>query len=569
MTALARILGLYYRLHRRAFLGGALLMSLAVAAGAALLGLSGWFITACGLAGAAGFGIAFDFFRPSAAIRFLALARTGARYAERLYTHDATLRFLASLRGRLFRGLTHRPFERLTSLRSASALHRLTSDVDALDALYLRLFAPMLSGALVLTCAGLLLGWLVNAAVALWIVLILGLGGGAVLWIGMRVATRDAAKRAHALEALRVRLLDLTGGRVELAIAGRLTAQRDHAERADAAAAASGERLDRMEILAALITELAPVIAAAGALLIGAAAALPGPQIAIGVLSAFALGEAIAPLARGALEGGRLLLAAKRIDADLTQAEPNASPASGESQEKAPQAFDRIAFEQVSFAWPSARASVLSAFSLTTTRGRWTALTGPSGGGKSTALLLAAGLLAPSSGRIRIGDRLLNTIPEAELRAGLAMLPQRSALFSGDIAQNLRLAAPTAEDEALVQALRDVCLWDVLAPRGGLALRLGEGGLGLSGGEARRLTLARLLLRAPQIVLLDEPTEGLEPGTAQRVLTNLRARLSGASVLCASHREVEIDIADAVRTLAPPSRENTNRKVADFAAGFD
>ena len=131
--------------------------------------MAGWFITASALAGLAGLGLSFNFFRPSAAIRFLAIARTGSRYAERLVTHDASLRFLAVLRVDLFRGLSTLKAPSLARWRGAEMLQRLTSDVDALDNLYLRLILPVAVLALVATAlvlALLQIGWGVAVAIA-------------------------------------------------------------------------------------------------------------------------------------------------------------------------------------------------------------------------------------------------------------------------------------------------------------------------------------------------------------------------------------------------------------------
>lgn len=548
MRSIRAILALFWRADRRAFLYGLALSIATLAAGTALLGLSGWFIAACAVAGAAGIGIGFDFFRPSAAVRFLALVRTAARYGERLTTHDATLRFLAALRGRLFLGLAARPAATLGALRRASMLHRLTADVDALDAAYLRLFAPAFSAAAILLLGALLLGWLTTPGVAAWVVGVHGLGGAALLWIGARGGRRASRKGAYALEALRARFIDLARGRVELALSGRLQAQQAAIARADGDAAAARARLDRLDLSLGFLARLAGAAAAAGALTIGAAAEITAPQIAIGVFAALALTEAIAPLARAGLELGRLRLAADRIAGDLDKAAAaEAAPAPARADPGAAKAD--LIFDGASFRRRPESAPALVSLSLTVRPGEWTTLAGPSGSGKSTALMLAAGLLTPSAGRVAIGGVDLADWPEAALRRRVALLPQRSELFAGTIAENLRLAAPEAADGALVEALEAARLWAALQGRGGLETRLGEGGAGLSGGEARRLALARIWLRPAEIVLLDEPTEGLDAETAAAVLAALKARFAAGAVLTASHREAEFAIADKVLRL--------------------
>jgi ATP-binding cassette subfamily C protein CydC len=540
MRALQPILALFWQTHRRALLLGLGLSCLTLACGAALLGLAGWFIAASAAAGAVGAGLSFDFFRPSAAIRFLALGRAAARYGERLTTHDATLRFLAALRARLFRAIAGRPFPALARLRRAVVLNRLTADVDALDALWLRLVVPAAAGALVLALAALALWWIDGLVVALWVSGVIAASGVAAAYAGIRFGSRAARQRGLALEAVRVRLVDLADGAVELALAGRLRRQEAAVARADAAAAKAGARLDRLDRLTAPVLEIGVALAAAGALALSAALGLDTALAALAVLAALALGETVAPLRRGALEAGRILLAARRIAPAL--AEPVAAPAPT-APEPVPTA-PALMLEAVAWRWPGATAPALLRFSLTVSPGEWVALTGPSGCGKSTALALAGGLIAPDAGVVRAFGHPLRSWPETALRARVAMLPQRSALFAGSIAEALRLADPDARDADLHAALAAVALDAVVDRLGGLDAPLGEGGAGLSGGEARRLALARIVLRRPSLALLDEPTEGLDPATAAQVLTGLQDALGDAAVVMASHRAEELAAAD-------------------------
>lgn len=195
MSALWHMLVLFHRAHAGAVWGGLALMLATLAGGALLLGLSGWFIAACAAAGGAGAGIAFEFFRPSAGVRFLALGRAAARWGERVTTHDATLRFLADLRLRLFSGLAALPWAALGPLRRAAALNRVTADVDALDGLYLRLAAPPIALALTLLLAAALLGWLVNGSVALAVTGVVALAAVGVLAASHRPAEIAVAGR--------------------------------------------------------------------------------------------------------------------------------------------------------------------------------------------------------------------------------------------------------------------------------------------------------------------------------------------------------------------------------------
>lgn len=528
---------------------GAVLSVVTLLAGIGLLGLSGWFIVAAAAAGLAGTGAVFDVFRPSAIVRLLALGRTAARYGERVFTHDATLRVLAELRVRLLQHLAAAPFPRLERLRGARALNRLTADVDALDGITLRLVLPLGAAILAQATAALLLAWLATPAVALWLLGVHVAGAAVVLVFGIRAAAAPARLAERAGQALRARSVDLIRARDDLAVAGRLSTHEAHALAADQRRRALRIRLDRIERGAGLALSLTSLAAVGGALALGLEALRAGQisaaTAAIGPFAALGLAETLMPLRRAVAEVGRMADAARRVAPDLrpvpatdAMARPVVDPAQG------------LDLRGLTFRRPGAARAVLPGFSLTLRPGETVALTGPSGAGKSTVLALAAGLIAPDAGTITLAGAPLARWPEAALRAYLALLPQHAALVGGSLRENLALAAPEADDAAMRAALDQVMLWPAVAGRGGLDLRLADRGAGLSGGEARRLAIARVLLRRPAVLLLDEPTEGIDAETATRLLANLRAALPETAILLAAHRRLERDWADRCVTLS-------------------
>ncbi|WP_426056386.1 amino acid ABC transporter ATP-binding/permease protein [Janthinobacterium sp. PSPC2-1] len=512
-------------------IGGALLAALTAVAGMALLGLSGWFITATSIAGLhASTAILFDVFGPSAGIRLLAIGRTGSRYAERLVTHDATFAALAGIRVQLFRGWS-RPEAASRLLRQpAKLLFRLTADIDALEALYLRLLVPAFTALCVALLAGVALGvmqWQLGLGLAAWLLAV----GGGISWGVAQRARRPAIVRSRAIEKLRSGTIDLVAGQTDLVMAGRVDAQCAALGQIDGALAQADVALQRLETAAGAAYGVAGSATLAGVLLAVAALVqqqmMTVPLAALALLIALTAVEPFAGLRRGALEAGRMLLAMRRLAPRLDGNEVALPP------------FDAapgLRLDHVSAAHAGSHVAILHDITLQIGEGERVALIGPSGAGKSTLLALAARELAPLSGTV--------VAPRA------CLFTQKTELFQDSLRDNLRLADPSASDAQLWAALQSAGLDDeVRALAGGLDTQLGEGGLGLSGGQARRLALARLFLHESTLWLLDEATEALNAQVAIDVLQRLRARSDGRSLLIATHLRREAALADRLVSL--------------------
>ncbi len=413
MRALAGIFIRVWRGQMRALALGILLSVITLAAGIALLGLSGWFITAAGMAGLAGAGLVFDVFRPSAGVRALAFGRAAARYGERLTTHDATLRGLAALRVTLLAAMLRKPVADLSRLRGSERLNHLTIDVDVLDGLALRLVIPAISALLIFCAAYLVLAWLTTPLIAAFEIGSFLAGIAIAMLLTLRRTRRSSRLGQRAMQALRMRFIDMMRGQSELVVTGRLEDWRQSVMDAHTRLQRADNEIDAADRQSVFVIAAFTTLAAAGALLLGAYATLGGEldaaSAAIGFFAALALFEVAAPLARGIGELGRMMDAARRIGGQL-EAPPEAAVAM--SAAPIPDA-PLLAFENVGYA--VGERSLFEGVSFAVGSGENLALTGASGSGKTTLLNLARGLLSPRIGQILIAGRPVKSLSAEEL----------------------------------------------------------------------------------------------------------------------------------------------------------
>ncbi|WP_016854737.1 thiol reductant ABC exporter subunit CydC [Halomonas smyrnensis] len=541
IATLAPWLRLLGRRRGRLLAGGAL-MALALASAIGLLALSGWFITATGLAGialAAGGAMTLDVYVPGSGIRGFAVTRTVARYVERLYNHDTVLRLLADLRGRMFAVLAGLDAQTLSRRRASDWLNRLTADIDTLDSLFLRLLAPAAVALLaILALAGFLAIWSPAAGLA-----VAGLLGAAWGWLTLgqaRLGLAASRQRVDELERLRGRLIEQLQGLAELETYGTLAGQRRRLEAIEDRLYADQRRLGRFSALGTAVAGLAVGLGWLSALWLAAlawqAGALSGPLMVMMPLAVMAMSEALTALPMAFTQFGATLAAAERLNA-LEDARRDDADRGAASLRPGALA---LALEEVALRYPGALTPVFDGFSLALAPGERLAVHGVSGSGKSSLAALVTGQRVPDAGRVRLNEAPVGEIAADVLAERVACLTQHSELFDDSLAANLLLAAPEADDARLWAVLEAVELadWAESLPRG-LDTRVGEGGRRLSGGQARRVALARLLLRDPGLVILDEPFAGLDPALAARIAERLDGWLAGRSVLYLVHERAE------------------------------
>lgn len=488
-------------------------MSLGAVVGLAsvlLLGLSGWFLAAAALAGAAGStaALAFNYMLPSAAIRLLAIARTGARYGEAVFAHDAALRIGARLRPALFGGVAAAPVQQALAVARGDALRSMIDDVARIETALVRRSARW--NAIGAGIAGLTLAGLVGPSA----ILIVGAALLATLVASEALTRRGQrldAVRDHALADLRLATDALLAAAPELRCY-----RRDHAAGLldlPARALAIAER-DIARVRAGSAFVQAGCMTLASVAVLALARHEPAPIAALATLAAAMTVDGIAPFLRALADRHLARDAADRLDRFLAH-EPNRT---------LPVLVTRpcldIAGEHLE---PGDRMQ----------------LVGGSGAGKSTLIEHLLGLRTPSANKARLNGADIAFLTPEQRRGTFAWQPQDAIALSGTVRENLLIARPDACDHALWQALRDATLDEVIrALPDGLDSWIGEDGARLSGGERRRLAVARALLVAAPWLLLDEPVEGLDPVTARRLIERLARRLdrTGQGLIVVSHR---------------------------------
>jgi ATP-binding cassette subfamily C protein CydCD len=514
----------------------AVLAALTYLCAVALLGCSAWLLSR-----AAEHPDASSLALAAVAVRALGLGRGLSRYAERLVGHRAVLTAVADLRVAVFEGLLRQP---PGAPRTGDALAHVVGDVEVVQDLWLRCLLPWLSGLLAsAACVAALAWW--DPAAALVLLAGLGLALTVVPALGARLARREDAvagvRAAHLEQVLDVvqGCADLTAyGELPRALGAATTSGRALAD-LDRRAAASASAVAALSTLLQGVTVLGVALAGLQAVQAGT---LPRVGLAVVVLVALGSFEAVSGLAEAGALLPRTAGAAARLLPLLDLPAPLS--ATGALSPELP----RLVGAGVRY--PGATRAALSGVDLQLRPGRSLAVVGGSGAGKSTLLALLSGQLSPSEGSATIGGQVAAAVPE-DLRAARVVLAEQDAhLFEASVLDNLRVARPDATQEQVRSALETAGLADWVAslPQG-LQTPVGERGSRISGGERRRLSVARALLSPAPVLLLDEPTEGLDPAAADALVRRLVAGARGRTVVLVTHRTAALDCVDDVLVL--------------------
>lgn len=532
MRALLPYLALYKR-HKWMLTLGIVLAIVTLLASIGLLTLSGWFLSASAVVGVAGL-YSFNYMLPAAGVRGAAITRTAGRYFERLVSHDATFRVLQHLRIYTFSKLLPLSPAGLARFRQGELLNRVVADVDTLDHLYLRVISPLVGAFVVIVVVTLGLCTLdVTIALTLGGIMLLTLFLLPPLFYRAGKPTGENLTRLRG--EYRQQLTSWLQGQAELTLFG---ASQRYRARMESTELNWHEAQRRQSELTAFSQALMMLIGGFSvvAMLWMASGGVggntqPGALIALFVFCALAAFEALAPVTGAFQHLGQVIASAVRIT-QITEQEPEVQ---FHTQQTAVPAQVALQLQDMTFAYAGQTQNALEGINLSVSAGARIALLGRTGCGKSTLLQLLTRAWDPQQGNILFNDVPLREFSEHALRKTVSVVPQRVHLFSATLRENLRLAAPEASDDVLSAMLERVGLHKLLEDDG-LNSWLGEGGRQLSGGELRRLAIARALLHDAPLMLLDEPTEGLDATTESQILDLLANAMVGKTVIMVTHR---------------------------------
>jgi ATP-binding cassette subfamily C protein CydC len=534
---------------------GLILSVLSLMAGIGLLSLSGWFLSASAVAGLTLVTThAFNYLTPSGGVRFLSIARTASRYGERLVTHEATFKLLTRLRVWSWQKVMPLSARNMQGLRQGELLNRLVADIDTLDHLYLRLITPLFASLLMLICLYFFIAW-IDPSLAFFIC-----GSLLLMWLLLpylfySLGRAPGIKQLQSKRVLRVQILEFVQGLAEISLFGASERFRDKLAQAEA------DLIDSQRIMAnitafsqaalilchGIIVVLVLYLAASG---IGEQQTT-GPMLAMITFMTLACIEMLMPIAGAFQHLSSCVDAGKRVN-ELVEQTPDII---FNNQNNARIIHGALQVKDIHFAYHQDGKTILNGINLSIDAGQKIALLGQTGCGKSSLLSLITRQWEANTGDLYIDDIPVNQYSQQALSDGISIVSQRIYLFTGTLRENLTLAQSPTEaqqtnnDRHLLNILEKVGLTTLTQGENPLDAWIGEGGRQLSGGEQRRIGVARVLLRNAPLLLLDEPTEGLDKRTEREILSLLFEFAEDKTVLMISHRLTAIEKMDQIHLM--------------------
>lgn len=491
-------------------------------------------------------------------VRAFGIGRAVFRYVERLISHDAAFRTLTGMRVAIYERLAANGPVALRPYRRGDLLSRLVSDVDSVQDLSLRVLIPALSGFAVAAGSVALATWLLPSAGAILAIALL-IGGLVVPWITLRAGSAAARRMAPAKGRLSAEVVDVFSGTADIVACGAATRMTDRITEVDDDVTALQRRGAVSDGVAAALAAAAQGAAVIATILVAVPAVrdgdLSGVNLAVVVLLPLAAYEAVVSLPTAALALMRVRSAAERV---FEVVDSPSAVAEAKDPLPVPSGPYRVDVNDLTARYPDGDTDAVSDLQLTLTPGRMIALVGPSGSGKSTVAAVLERFL-DYGGSVALSGAQLRQLDSDEVRTIIGSCAQDAHVFDTSIGENVRLARRSASDEEIWDALETARLagWVRAQPRG-LATPVGTHGDALSGGQRQRLALARALLADFEVLVLDEPTEHLDPETAATLMRDLRDATTHKATLLITHRPADADYADEIVRIGPDPTSNVS-----------
>lgn len=540
------ILRPYIALYKHYFwqiLIGLSLSILTLFASVFLLSLSGWFLASTAFVGVAGL-YSFNYMLPAAGVRAVAITRTAARYMERLVDHNTTFKILAYLRTLAFRKLLPLSANQLAQYQKADLLNRFIVDIDALDHLYLKLFSPIVTALIMIAILFIGLSY-INLPIALMITIILTLTLLTVPVIFYYAGKQLGETLAKQQSDYRSQLISYLQGQAELTLFNAQAKYRDKLDELESQWLSNQQRQSTLMALSSALILLISCFLTLLVLWLITQYTL-SPLVALFVFVCLASAEILMPIPNAFIFLGQVIASASRITAIFSQTPEITFVKEGKTLDLT---MAKLHFDKVNFSYPNQPFIILKDFSLTVESGEHIGLIGKTGSGKSTLLNLINRIWEPNSGSIYLNDTPINQLDEKTLRQAIAVVPQVITIFSDTLRQNLLIGNEQATDQQLIDVLHQVELDKLLITEKGLDLLIGQGGRALSGGEIRRIGIARALLHHSPLILMDEPTESLDQQTEQQIIKLIQQSCKGKTLLMVTHRLIDNPLFDRVISL--------------------
>ncbi|RRC96359.1 thiol reductant ABC exporter subunit CydC [Schaalia canis] len=484
-------------------------------------------------------------------VRMFGVLRALMRYLQRLASHKVALAGMDSLRYSLYTHLANGPVNRVAQLQRGDLLARTGADVDAVGDFVVKALLPTVVAAIVGT--GTVIGLsVISPAAGMILALCLLLSGVIAPLLTMRSARIAELSTQEARTRMSETVLSVMEGASELAISGKLPRVHEQLATHEAEINRATREAGRVAGIAAGIDRLAMGLAVVGALIVGIPDTVGGQiaavSLAVLALTPLASFEGTAELAPAAVQLVRSAGAAVRIDellGDDTPIPTHPLPPSSNGP--------IVTADNLAIGWPGGP-TIAEGISLQLAPGSATAIVGPSGVGKTTLLFTLAGMIPPHSGSLTIDGVDLWGAEREALTERLTMTAEDAHVFATTVIENLRVANPSLNEADALELLHAVGLtqWVSELPSG-LETLLGSGGTTVSGGERRRLLMARALAAPSPLLVLDEASEHLDSQMADTLMRTLfeRSRTDKRGILIVSHRLSALDAADTVMVFAP------------------